>query len=169
MKMIGQRIIAAILTAALVLTFYPVVAIHALTEEREASEVKSDANADPSASTAGEQISVDNLPFSMTLEEALEEGYRKRVREEEENLHSIMLEKANGDRVLLYYDEPVKYFDDTGEIRDKSSKIIAASKNEYVTASSDIKTVFPTDITKGIQLSHKNVSISLKPGDATRG
>ena len=109
---------------------------------------------------------VDGTVLTKTLEEAFEEGYQKRLKEEEERLNEIILEKENGNRKLIYYFEPVKYFDEDGNVKDKSYDISRLPNGSLQTAASDIITTFPDKFSDGISLKNRDVSLTLSPLNA---
>ncbi len=110
------------------------------------SEIELDTELAPIVGTKllkSELLSNDNLPFSMSLADAQKNGFIGRVKAAESNLHSIVFENDKGGLTLYYYNEPVKYIDELGQVRDKSDKLYAYKDGSFGTISSDIKTDFP--------------------------
>lgn len=156
------KIIAFVLTFTLLLTFQPLTeAIKAVADVVASNKTKSDG--DITSDIYGD---VDGTVLTKTLEEAFEEGYQKRLKEEEERLNEIILEKENGNRKLIYYFEPVKYFDEDGNVKDKSYDISRLPNGSLQTAASDIITTFPDKFSDGISLKNRDVSLTLSPLNA---
>ena len=77
-------------------------------------------------------------------------GHSQRVFNAEGELNEICLLNEDGSNSLYMFDYPVKYIDDDGITKDKSNKLHASKRNNYlyVNDDNDIKTYFPKKITK---------------------
>ncbi|MBQ8382407.1 MAG: hypothetical protein IJX47_04285, partial [Clostridia bacterium] len=85
-----------------------------------------------------ETLTTDNLPFAMTEADAASEGLVGRVKDAERDLHSVVFENTDGSLTLYYYNDPVKYVDEDGLVRDKSNKLQARTDGGFETVASDI-------------------------------
>ena len=91
------------------------------------------------------------IPTELISEENIElYGHKERYFKAEENMNEIKLINEDGTISAYMFDYPVKYLDDDGVIKDKSNKLQASKRNNYlyVNDDNDIKTYFPKKITK---------------------
>lgn len=104
-----------------------------------------------------EDTEVQNEPYEYTIpteiisKENIEHyGHKERYFKAEENMNEIKLINEDGTISAYMFDYPVKYLDDDGVIKDKSNKLHASKRNNYlyVNDENDIKTYFPKKITK---------------------
>ncbi len=112
---------------------------------------------------ADEKLTVDNLPFALTLTEAAAEGFVSRVKSAEADLYSAVLKNNKGDLTLYYYDQPIKYIDEYGEIQDKSDQFYAYKDGSFGTLASDIQTDLPRQLKDGISLCKDNIRLNMSP------
>ena len=91
------------------------------------------------------------IPTEIISEENIElYGHKERYFKAEESMNEIKLINEDGTISAYMFDYPVKYLDDDGVIKDKSNKLHASKRNNYlyVNDENDIKTYFPKKITK---------------------
>lgn len=85
----------------------------------------------------------------------------------EETLSSYVFRNADNSRTVYYMDEPVKYIDATGAVREKDLTLISATsltgEKAYTTSSNDIGLTLPNDPANGIGLSYEGSQITLVP------
>ena len=111
----------------------------------------------------GEALTNDNLPFAMTETDAALEGLIGRVKDAERDLHSVVFANADGGLTLYYYNEPIKYVDEDGNIRDKSNKLSTRLDGNFETVASDIQAIFPKQFSDGITLRKGEWELGLTP------
>ncbi|MGM9646754.1 MAG: Ig-like domain-containing protein [Eubacteriales bacterium] len=133
-------------------------------------DIRMDAEAAPAVSeieydgpVQGEALTNDNLPFAMTETDAALEGLIGRVKDAERDLHSVVFANADGGLTLYYYNEPVKYVDEDGNIRDKSNKLSTRLDGNFETVASDIQAIFPKQFSDGITLRKGEWELGLTP------
>lgn len=145
----SYRVIAMILVLATLLTALPLTVFAA---ESQAAE-------EP-------VLSPSDVPELLDYDDLLEQRYVTRLYEEEQDLYSYLFGRADGTKTRVYYQYPVKYIDETGEIRDKSLELISETVNgirQYVSFSSDIDVTFPNLLSAGIELSCQDWMLSMIP------
>ena len=79
-----------------------------------------------------------------------QKGHVLRLRNEETNHNTVVFQNRDGNKTMYYFDQPVKYVDENGNIKDKKTTVTnVIDKAEYsadygfVTSDNDIKTYFP--------------------------
>ncbi|MGM9679891.1 MAG: leucine-rich repeat protein, partial [Eubacteriales bacterium] len=107
-------------------------------------------------------LSQDEVPDFMELDELLEQGMTDRIYESDD-LYSYIFENADGERTLYRYSVPVRYVDEYGVVRDKSTDIAEYTDGSFRTVASDILTVFGERIADGICLSDSDYALMLTP------
>ncbi|MBQ8288144.1 MAG: DNRLRE domain-containing protein, partial [Clostridia bacterium] len=140
------------------------------TVEAENGEVVSEATPavseiEPIEPIQSETLTTDNLPFAMTETDAASEGLIGRVKDAEHDLHSVVFENADGGLTLFYYNDPVKYVDENGVVRDKSNKLQARTGGGFETVAGDIQTAFPKQLKDGITMQKGAWQLGLAPAE----
>lgn len=94
-----------------------------------------------------QSMSVDlaSLPTFINAEVALEKKHVHRVKEQEANLHTVIYQNQDGTKSTYLFAQPVKYVDENGTVRDKSTKISAMDGGLYAYGMTDnlTKAYFP--------------------------
>lgn len=105
------------------------------------------------------------VPDIIGYETACERSHVKRLYNEEPDLCTVIFLNANGTKTVYFYDFPVKYVDENGEIKDISLAIESDSNafGAFETAGNSIQTTFSRNLTDGIGLSSEDISIRLIP------
>jgi hypothetical protein len=120
------------------------------------------------------------IPEAIDISEAKEKSHINRLLEKEDSLETIVFANADGSETTYIFDEPVKYVDESGEVKDKSNKLyrnVEANKLDtnkkqkdisnyaYVNAENDIKTYFPKNLSgkDSIKLEAQNRDILMRP------
>ncbi len=90
--------------------------------------------------------------------------HKNRERYLEEDASSVVFSNADGSTTCYIFDEPVKYFDEQGNVHDKSN---ALSKSgvvgySYVNANNDIQTQFPSRLSEETALSISCNTLNVK-------
>ena len=188
----GRRVLAAALTLSLTMGMFS--GVHVLAEDplSEASpslnqEFWTPSMEEPLPNTKGElsleelaaaELAEADIPAAVSAEEIAERGHVHRLREQEENLYSIVFQNRDGTKTLYYFAEEVKYIDEDGVVRDKKNTLTEldgvsrarADGYRYVNDLNDIRTYFPADLNAdtGLVLEHDGVRIELTPEYARR-
>ncbi len=101
-------------------------------------------------------------------------GHVKRL-PEEEDLHSYVFENADGTRTAYIMNEPVKYVDSTGAVREKNmalsagkisgNSVLAATvnTNAFTVSATDYPTSFPSDLSQGVRFTYGEYTLNLRP------
>ena len=106
-----------------------------------------------------------------------QKGHVLRLREQEEDLNTVVFQNRDGNKTMYYFDQPVKYVDENGNIKDKKTTVTSViDKAEYstdygfVTGDNDIKTYFPKKLVgnKGILVEYQDVKIEVIPLSAEK-
>ncbi len=157
------RVLALILILTLLFTSFPLAAF-AGSVEQAGSSVSGGID-DCLVNEWTEPLTDQDLPFAMTLAEASSEGFVSRVKEAESDLYSVVFANEDGGLTLCYYDQPVKYIDEYGEIRDKSDKLYTYSDGSFGTLANDIQTDFSKQLADGISLYKDEIYLHMMPAD----
>lgn len=102
----------------------------------------------------------------MVSEEAIaENGHVNRLKEQEEDLYSVIFQNRDGTKTVYRYNEPVKYKDKNGNVRDKTNKLSLTSKGDYTNEENDINAYFPKKLNqnKGVQLKFGQRIVEMSP------
>jgi hypothetical protein len=112
-----------------------------------------------------EPLDPDSVPEIIGYDVAYERFHVERLYEEETDLYSIVFLNANGTKTVYLYDYPVKYVDQTGEVKDITLDIQTNEEEfgSFVTENNSIQTSFSRNISDGIALQGENVSLQLIP------
>lgn len=102
------------------------------------------------------------IPDVISYEEVLEKGHCERVYEKKENLNSFLFNNIDGTQSLYLFEYPVKYVDESGEIKDKSMEL-EENNTSFVSADSDISTSFSKNLSNGIELEYEDINIKMIP------
>ena len=100
-----------------------------------------------------------------------EKGHVNRLHEQETDLNTVIFQNRDGTKTLYYFAQPVKYVDETGQVRDKNNCLVKvtdplyAADYGYVNGSNDIQTYFPKSLNtdSGLLLRNENTAIELQP------
>lgn len=90
-------------------------------------------------------------------------GPEERLLKDEFGLNSFVFKAPDGTRTLQYFDHPVKYIDDTGNINDISLSVKPDLNNGYTAVSHFAEISFPEKIKNGITASFMDTSITMIP------
>ena len=92
------------------------------------------------------------LHDAISMEEALAKGHVNRLWEQEHDLKTVIYQNKDGTKTAYTFSKPVKYVDSNGQIKDKSKKITAFTRDGYAYAMTEnsTKAYFPADIENGV-------------------
>lgn len=82
------------------------------------------------------------LPAIIDVEEAIENGYTRRVKAEEHDLYTFVFAGSDGQNTMRVFSHPVKYVAEDGSIRDITLDIQAKSGGGFITADHAVVTTF---------------------------
>ncbi len=110
-----------------------------------------------------EILTNDNLPISISLADAKDKGLVSRVRDAETDMFSAVFTNENGGFTLYYFNEPIKYVDEFGAVKDKSDKLLRHGDGSFRTVASDIQTTLSKKLKDGITVSKDDYDLRLIP------
>lgn len=96
-----------------------------------------------------------------------EKGHIERLYDQETDLNTVVFGNSDGTETAYIFDEPVKYVDSNGEIKDKSNTLYDAGIEGYAYVNSDnnIQTWFPNSLGEdsGIRVQYQENVIEMYP------
>lgn len=121
-----------------------------------------------------------NIPEAININNVKENDYICRYYDKEDDLNTVVLGSADGSETTYLFNEPIKYIDKNGNIKDKSNKLYNISQDNiskelkyqdfiqnysYVNLDNDVRTFFPENLSKdnGIIINSENIDISMYP------
>ena len=98
------------------------------------------------------------------------------IRMNKPDLNTVVFQNRDGTKTMYQYGSPVKYVDETGQVRDKRNtletnvKTAYAADYGYVNSENDIRTYFPKTLrqNKGVLLENGDVKLELRPVQSVR-
>ena len=108
---------------------------------------------------------MNELPATITAAQAVQAGHVMRLKAEEPDLNTVVFKNGDGTRTAYQYAVPVKYVEN-GEIKDKSSRLVATDKGGYAyeNEANEVKTYFPQGLgEKGARLEYGGYALELTP------
>lgn len=111
------------------------------------------------------QLAPEETPEIVSEESIAENKHVNRLWEQEEDLNTIVFQNKDGTKTAYKFNEPVKYKDENGKIKDKSNKISKTSDGDYTNAENDINTYFPKKLNKnkGVELKFDEYTVEMAP------
>ena len=111
------------------------------------------------------KLDPEDTPEIVTEESIAENKHVNRLWEQEEDLNTIVFQNKDGTKTAYKFNEPVKYKDENGKIKDKSNKISKTSDGDYTNAENDINTYFPKKLNKnkGVELKFDEYTVEMAP------
>lgn len=119
-------------------------------------------------------IATDSIDSIICLDQNHKAQYpnSKRLYSKENSLDTIIYSNGDGTETAYFFDEPVKYYNDEGEVTDKSNRLYNISnyldnmpKYSYASLDNDIKTYYPSKLTSkcGLIIETPVTSIKMYP------
>ena len=108
---------------------------------------------------------LNELPATITASQAVQAGHVMRLKAEEPDLNTVVFKNGDGTRTAYQYAVPVKYVEN-GEIKDKSSRLVATDKGGYAyeNEANEVKTYFPQGLgERGARLEYGEYALELEP------
>ena len=103
-----------------------------------------------------------DVPEVLSVSKAIKKGHVHRLREQEASLSTVTFQNSNGSKTSYVYSRPVKYIDENGEVKDKSTAI-TAELNRYAMLDNSVKAYFPHSITNGVEVAYDDYAITMTP------
>lgn len=165
-----RNFISFILTLCLLLSILPAASAAAASEQSTGSIAEATATVEEPTTTQDElpilQLDADCQILKHVDEEAFAAGKHIARLPEEETLSSYVFLNADGSKTAYFMDQPVKFTDADGSIKEKNLTLTAATEG-YTTTQNDIQLTLPTDPTSGIRIVYNNRMITLIPQGGT--
>lgn len=115
-------------------------------------------------------LSEADIPETVSSADIEEFGHIERLREEEPDMNTVIFKNSDGTNTMYYFGENVKYTDENGTVRDKSTTLSeCADKNSekyaYLNPDNDVNTYFPKELSgkTGILLKHGDFAVEILP------
>lgn len=163
----GSRLLSLILIAVLLICAIP---FSATAEVRTEGLLETDASIEELYGEALDtaELSADDIPEGMSVQMVSEKGHVKRLREQEDDLQTVIFQNRSGHKTAYYYNRPVKYVDENGDVKDKSTDISEAGKKlskqyAYTALENDVKSYFPQRVGNGVKVTFGEYEISFYP------
>ncbi len=106
----------------------------------------------------------EDVPLGMSYDEAVAEGHRVRLYDQEPNDYTVIFQNEDDTRTMYYYNVPVKHTDTDGTTFDIDVSIEKSKdkKYKYANTQNAVKLGFPKNIENGIDISGDR-DVSVKP------
>lgn len=132
-------------------------------------------------STAGElsleelavrELPAEEIPEVLAGEIPAGKEHVVRLREQENDLNTVIFQNKDGSKTMYSFAQPVKYTDESGTVRDKKTTLStdirkAAYREDYafVSDQNDVKTYFPETLDRdtGVLLESGDIAIECRP------
>ena len=108
------------------------------------------------------------LPDIIDAEEAGENAYVARAKDQEDNLNTLVFLNEDGSYTMRLFDIPVKYEDKDGKIQDITTDIKALKDGSFQTAQNSIITTFSKQLAQGVNLKYEDINITLRPESSAK-
>ena len=79
-----------------------------------------------------------------------------------EDMYSIVFKNSDQTETKYVFNEPIKYVDDNGNVKDKSTEL-SYTDGAYINKENDVKLVLPQNLLKGISLKYEEFAITMVP------
>jgi len=108
------------------------------------------------------------LPDIIDADEARENAYVARAKDQEDNLNTLVFLNEDGSYTMRLFDIPVKYEDKDGKIQDITTDIKALKDGSFQTAQNSIITTFSKQLVQGVNLKYEDINITLRPESSAK-
>ena len=115
------------------------------------------------------QVDLASIPEAIDQAVALEKGHVNRLTAQEDNLSTIIYQNSDGTKSTYLFPLPIKYIDESGTVRDKSSKVepIVNSLYSHAMLNNSTKVFFPKSAANGTKINFGNYEITMSPKTST--
>ena len=101
--------------------------------------------------------------FPSRIVHALEENSSfERVMKETGEYHTVY-KNVDGTNTVQYYNEPIRFYDESGSLKDIDTSLKGNDKNGYTTVSAPVNAFFHLETSQDIRLSYKATSVFMRP------
>ena len=107
-------------------------------------------------------LSSEDVPEVINFSDAQEKGHILRLREKEPDDNTVIFLNNNNTETMYIFAEPIKYTDEYGNKKDKSTEL-TLSDGVFEMTQNDINVSFATNISKGISISREDIEITMTP------
>lgn len=114
------------------------------------------------ATVNAEALSRESQIFNYVHREVFEENAHVQRLAAEESLDSYVFLNADGSRTAYFLDEPVKFVDSSGTVREKDITLTYAA-NTFSTTRNNVSLQIPTNLSTGVRLSYGGYDVSIVP------
>ena len=114
------------------------------------------------ATVNAEALSRESQIFNYVHREVFEENAHVQRLAAEESLDSYVFLNADGSRTAYFLDEPVKFVDSSGTVREKDITLTYAA-NTFSTTQNNVGLQIPTNLSTGVRLSYGGYDVSIVP------
>ena len=118
-----------------------------------------------------QQMSVDinAIPCFINSTFALQKKHVNRVMEQEANLNTVIYQNQDGTKTTYLFATPVKYIDETGAVKDKSTEITLLTDKTYALGMTNnlVKAYFSSSSSEGTKIEYQDYTISMIPHSET--
>lgn len=83
-------------------------------------------------------LSINDIPEVISAECIAENKHVNRLYSEEKDLNTIVFQNRDGGKTIYLFNEPIKYIDNQGNIKDKSTKIKQVEQTNLSSVKTDI-------------------------------
>lgn len=166
MEKYSTRWFSLLIVLCLLATIFPRISVKAIDNWEDNKSVSSAPTVQENLNAEIEQPTQLLEADSQLLRYVDELSFRKRnhVRRlvEEEDLSTYVFLNQDGSRTVYYMDEPVKYLDSDGIVKEKNLSL-SETVAGFETVQNDVQLIFPDDPGIGIRLEYQGNSIALTP------
>ena len=99
------------------------------------------------------------IPEIIDREEQIENGYVRRLKEDEQDLYTFVFLNGDGSNTMRVFSHPVKYLDNNGFTRDISLVIEQNETGSYSAADHMINVDFGSELSAGINLEYSDTKV----------
>lgn len=107
-------------------------------------------------------LTAENIPECLNLSFLQDSGHVSRLIYDED-MNTAVFSNGDGTNTMYLFDEPIKYIDASGKIKDKKSTLVKQSDGSYRNIENDISVTYSNDIIDGISLNYQNFTLSMTP------
>ncbi len=112
--------------------------------------------------TENASLNRSDVPELIEYDTALEKGHVERNRANEPDLYTVSFKNADKSETMYLFAEPVKYVDQNGEVKDKSTTL-TLSGTDLIMADNDVNVRFSQKSSSGISITKDEYNISMTP------
>lgn len=110
-------------------------------------------------------ISKIKFPKFISKDKALSRGHVNRLKEQENNLNTVIYQNRDGSKTAYIFTKPVKYIDEKGNVKDKDTTLsnIDHELYSYAMVNNSVKVFFPDKLLNGALIEYGKYDIKMTP------